>query len=200
MGQGSCKPTVKVDQAHSRDEDMLDLKLKRDVLVRQRNKLQANLAELLNKILEISKVSNQALALRLLRQRKLHQSLLDQSEDALDQIESLITTLEAAYVHADVIRALSTSNEALKRIQSEFSIHAVEEIMLEAEELRDTQRDISSAVRMTELSSEDASLLLELDSLLRSQDVTKILTNLPPVPTTAVTPEPVVPRLALHAS
>ena len=189
MGQvfGVCRPLPKGKEIQNRDEDMLDLKLKRDLLVRQKIKLDTNIQEITIKILEVAKVNRQDLAIRLLRKRKHHTSLLDQAEDALLQVESLISSVEAAYIQADVIRALANSNEALKRVQSEFSIQEVEDIMLDAEELRENQQQLSEAIRFTERSGEEQMLLDELDQLMHANQVA--LPDLPAVPQSAPVPK-----------
>ena len=195
---GVCGPLRKGQQIQSRDEDMLDLKLKRDLLVRQKLKLDTNIQELTCKVLEVAKLNRKDLAIRILRKKKHHESLLNQAEDALLQVETLISSVEAAYIQADVIRALAKSNDALKRVQSEFSVQEIDDIMIEAEELRENQQQLSEAIRSSAAAGEESVLLDELEKIMHADSLA--LPELPPVPMTTTQPILEFPKQAVPAS
>ena len=121
-------------------------------------------------------------ALRMLRRRNQNKQLLEDAESQMDHIAGMIQTIENAAVQADVVRTLALSTETLKRMNQEMSVDHVKEVMQEAEEAREAQKEIAGALASAPLS--EALIEEELEALM-AQAI-----SFPAVPTAALLLKP----------
>ncbi len=75
----------------------------------------------------------------LLKKKKYQEKLLEQSEQHLTKVESLISDLEFAQVEVEVLAGLKKGNDALKKLNALMQIDDVEKILSDAEEAQEYQ-------------------------------------------------------------
>lgn len=94
-------------------------------------------------------------ALLALRRKKYQESLLEQTDGQLEQLEKLTSSVEFALVQKDVLYSLQRGTEVLKIINAEMGgIEAVEKIVGDTEEARRQAQEISDALA-GQLSNQD---------------------------------------------
>ncbi|KAF5312918.1 hypothetical protein D9619_002989 [Psilocybe cf. subviscida] len=120
------------------DKAILDLKLQRDKLRQYQKKAREH---------AIAKAHIAAgrkdRALIALRQRKYQQSLMTKTDQQLENLEQLVSTIEFSLVEMSVLHGLKQGNEVLKEIHKEMNIESVEKLLDETAEARQYQQEIS---------------------------------------------------------
>ncbi|KDR85315.1 hypothetical protein GALMADRAFT_234109 [Galerina marginata CBS 339.88] len=177
------------------DRAILDLKLQRDKLKQYQKKIQA----VLDREQAIAKAQIAAgqkdRALIALRRRKYQQSLLTKTDDQLENLEQLVSTIEFSLVEVSVLHGLKQGNEVLKEIHKEMNIESVEKLLEETAEAREYQKEIGDMLSNTlTLDDEEAvqKELLALQEDLAVQDVAfPVVPSAEPIDTgTKVTSDP----------
>jgi charged multivesicular body protein 6 len=125
------------------DKAILDLKLQRDKLRQYQKKIQG----VLDREHAIAKAHIAAgrkdRALIALRQRKYQQSLMTKTDQQLENLEQLVSTIEFSLVEMSVLHGLKQGNEVLKEIHKEMNIESVEKLLDETAEARQYQQEIA---------------------------------------------------------
>lgn len=118
-------------------------------------------------------------ALLALKRRKHQADLIDQAENHLLQVNTLISSVEMASMQADVVKALESGNQALKTIQAEISVDYVSRLM---DENSDLQSEVSEIGKMlSSVETEDPALFEEYTKL-EAQVALDKASELPHVP------------------
>ena len=102
-------------------------------------------------------------ALLALKRRKHQADLIDNAENHLLQVNTLISNVEMASMQADVVKALESGKQALKTIQAEVSVDYVSRLM---DENSDLQSEVSEIRQMlSSVQTEDPGLFEEYQKL-----------------------------------
>ncbi|KAK4667401.1 Vacuolar protein sorting-associated protein 20 [Podospora pseudopauciseta] len=137
MGGNSSKITAQ-------DQAIYDLKLQRDRL----HQYQRRITLLTSRETEIARAllaqNNRPRALLALRRKKYQESLLAKTDQQLEQLEKLVSSVEFALIQKDVVFGLQQGTKVLKEIHAEMGgIDKVEKLMGETAEEVEYQREVS---------------------------------------------------------
>jgi charged multivesicular body protein 6 len=173
------------------DRAVLDLKVSRDRLTRYRTKINLDSEKLLTKA-KLYKAQNQTTtALNILKLRKLKVKEMDNINEQLLTIESMVTNIQTKEEEKEVLTALRTGKNALQKLHEENTLEDVVQLMEDVEEQNEVERQVNDILNQTgeELSEfEEEELELELQALMGGT-VTEPVTEpeekleLPTVPT-----------------
>ncbi|KAI3657861.1 hypothetical protein MP638_003179 [Amoeboaphelidium occidentale] len=160
------------------DRAILDLKIQRDKLKQLRNRLTVVLEKEHQAAVKYVKESQadpslKKLALLALRKKKYQQTLIDKTEEQLNNLETLTFNIENALVQKELLEGIKKGNAVLAKLNKECDIDRVENIMGQLKDEITYQREVEDL--MGELSKEDEDLVLaELDALVESEDIKKL--------------------------
>jgi len=188
------------------DKAILDLKLQRDNLKQYQKKIQG----VLDREHAIAKAQLAAgqkdRALIALRRRKYQNSLLTKTEEQLETLEHLVSTIEFSLVEVSVLHGLEQGNDVLKEIHKQMNVESVEKLLEETAEAREYQREMSEMLA-NNLTLEDEEAVQEELHAMQKDIMKEILPSLelPAVPTTQPiasveqVPTPIVDKVAVPA-
>ncbi|KAF9056490.1 Snf7 family [Panaeolus papilionaceus] len=138
MGSSQSLPKIT-----PQDRAILDLKLQRDKLKQYQKKIQGVL-DREQAIARAQLVAGEKdRALIALRRRKYQQGLLLKTDQQLENLEQLVSTIEFSLVEVSVLHGLKQGNEVLKEIHKEMNVESVEKLLEETAEAREYQKEIS---------------------------------------------------------
>lgn len=112
-----------------RDRAILDMKIQRDKLKQYQTQIQIVLARENDIAKRCLAQGDRRRALLALRQRKYQESLLGKTDEQLESLQQLTSSIEFALVQKDVVYGLRQGNKVLKQIHDEISLENVEKIM-----------------------------------------------------------------------
>ncbi|KAG8816297.1 Vacuolar protein sorting-associated protein 20 [Serendipita sp. 399] len=172
------------------------MKQQRDNLKRYRKRIQSVLDQETQLAKEALRAGNQEKARRALRKRKYQESLLQQTDGQLEQLEQLVASVEFALVEASVLLGLKRGNEVLAELHKEMDMDSVEKLMSETREAIEYQKEVDAMLSSTMNADEEEEVLNELmaiqDEIRASQEpvlpTLPTLPKLPEVPTKNPTP------------
>jgi hypothetical protein len=121
----------------------------------------------------------ESIALVALRRRKHYGDLLHQCEEHILTIDQLISNVEIAVLHSDLVRAVEKGTNALKAIQSELSLDYVARLLEENSVLQEGVAEVSDLMKV----SDDSDLLEEFHKIQEEINQDKI-SEVPSPPTT----------------
>lgn len=134
-------------------------------------------------------------ALLALRRKKYQQSLVDQTDAQLEQLEKLTANVEFSLVQKDVLFGLQRGTEVLKQINKEMGgLAAVERMMEDSAEARRQQEEISEALSGQLSNAEEDDVEDELEALEREVVGLKDDMKLPTAPQGSVLVEGDLPE------
>ena len=166
MGALFAKPK-KTSRITDTDRSILTLKLQKDQLTIVRNKLtlQHDAADVSVRqyvacseyIVSIRLLfdKKQSLALIALKHKKHQFQLLCQAEEYLLQVNQIISNVEMASVHNDVVKALAAGKCALASIQSEIDVDYVSKLLEDNAELTSQVDDVTSLLANVKVDDEE---------------------------------------------
>ncbi|TEB39029.1 hypothetical protein FA13DRAFT_1619650 [Coprinellus micaceus] len=160
MGGNQSTPKIT-----AQDRAILDLKLQRDKLRQYQKKVQGVLDReeaIARQHLEAGRKDRALIALR---QRKYQQSLLQKTDGQLENLESLVFTIEFSLVEVSVLHGLKQGNEVLKEIHREMNVESVEKLLDETAEARAYQNEISDMLANNLTLDEEDAVQEELKQL-----------------------------------
>ncbi|GBE77869.1 Vacuolar protein sorting-associated protein [Sparassis crispa] len=192
MGTSQSLPKIT-----AQDKAILDLKLQRDKVRQYQKKIQA----VLEREYEIAKqhlaAGNKDRALFALRKRKYQETLLLKTDGQLENLESLVSTIEFSLIQVSVLHGLQQGNEVLKKIHEEMNVETVEKLLEETQEAREYQREIDEMLANNLTVEDEEAVQTELRELQREAiGKPDMLPELPSAPTA----EPVAAPPAEEAS
>lgn len=127
----------------AQDRAILDLKLQRDKL----RQYQKTVLYVLDREHTIARThlnnGNKDRAMIALRRRKYQEGLLVKTDQQLETLEQLVSTIEFSLVEVSVLHGLKQGNEVLKEIHKEMNLETVEKLLEETQEAREYQREVS---------------------------------------------------------
>ncbi|KAK4202526.1 Snf7 family [Triangularia verruculosa] len=137
MGGNSSKITAQ-------DQAIYDLKLQRDRL----HQYQRRITHLTSRETAIARTllsqNDKPRALLALRRKKYQESLLAKTDQQLEQLEKLVSSVEFALIQKDVVFGLQQGTKVLKEIHAEMGgIDKVEKLMGETAEEIEYQKEVS---------------------------------------------------------
>lgn len=160
----------------------------------QRDKLhqyQKRITVITNRETEIAKEclarGDKAKALLALRRKKYQESLLSKTDQQLEQLEKLTSSVEFALVQKDVVFGLQQGTTVLNQIHKEMGgLEGVEKMMADNEEARRYQQEISDALAGQMSNEDEDEVEDELEAMEREMNGIEAL---PDVPTTELEKE-----------
>ncbi|KAI0080282.1 hypothetical protein K474DRAFT_1615795 [Panus rudis PR-1116 ss-1] len=162
MGSGQSVPKIT-----KQDRAILDLKLQRDKVKQYQKKIQG----VLEREHEIAKqhlaAGQKDRALFALRKRKYQESLLLKTDQQLENLEQLVSTIEFSLVEVSVLHGLQQGNEVLKEIHKELNVEKVEKLLEETAEAREYQREIEEMLANNLSVEDEEAVQAELNALQR---------------------------------
>ncbi|KAK0747520.1 Snf7 family [Apiosordaria backusii] len=140
MGTSSSKITPQ-------DQAIYDLKLQRDRL----HQYQRRITHLTTRETDIARSllakGDKPRALLALRRKKYQESLLAKTDQQLEQLEKLVSSVEFALIQKDVVFGLQQGTKVLKEIHAEMGgIDKVEKLMGETQEEIEYQKEVSEVL------------------------------------------------------
>ena len=177
---GACLPVPAAEESKAAasldiDRVVLDLKLQRDQLTRERARLVLMHKDCRAQALLLKQSGDTRRALLVLRKAQLVDAQVTKLDDCLIQVEQLALNIESQTTTNAVLSVLSSSNDALKQIQAHYTPAFVDDLMADVTEAREHHLEVSAALAGGAPVVDDALLELEFAQLL---DV-----KLPAVPT-----------------
>ena len=188
MGGSSSKPSKPITpQITPIDRAILDLKVSRDKLQRYRVRLDADTQSLTAKAKDAKAKKRTKMALGLLQLRKAKINQVDQVNEQLITIHTMISTIQNKEEEAQVLEALKAGKGALAKMHQENSIESVLKLMDEVEEENEVERQINDVLigmGETLMEGDEEELEHELEALMKNAEVVtdKIETSLPVAP------------------
>lgn len=165
MGNSSSKG-IKVT---SQDKAILDLKLQRDKLKQYKKKIQVVLDSEVQLAKDALKKGDKGRALLALRKKKYQQGLLSKTDEQLETLENLTSSIEFALVQKDVVYGLEQGNKVLKEINQEISLDRVEKLRDETEEGIAYQEEVSQMLMSNISNADEEDVQAELEALEREE-------------------------------
>ncbi|CAH8532082.1 unnamed protein product [Schistosoma turkestanicum] len=159
------------------DKAVLNLKRQRDKLNQMTKKLDNQIENDLGLAKELVRQGKKERALLLLKKKKYLENLIHNTNNQLSNIEQLINDIEFAQIEVEVLNGLKCGNKALQDIQKVLSLDDAEQIMSEAHEAIEYQRDLNNIVSSGLSNNDYDEIELELTRLVEPEVI-----NLPSVP------------------
>jgi len=167
MGQArSSQPRIT-----TQDRAILDMKLQRDKLKQYQKKIE-HILKLEEDIAKQSLLANnKPKALVALRKKKFQENLLSKTDQQLETLQNLVSSVEFSLIEKDVLFGLNQGNQILKEIHQELSLENVERLMGETADSIAYQNEIDELLmsKMTNEEEEEVHKELELLQSLNQQ-------------------------------
>ncbi|KAI7697424.1 Charged multivesicular body protein 6 [Sarcoptes scabiei] len=164
----------------SMDKAVLQIKQQRDKVRKYQKRLTVQIQNEVEIIKKLSQQGNKK-ALLLLKKKKFTEKMLEKTDRELMTIENLIMDIEYKNVEQNVLKGIEVGNEALKQLNSLFSIDKIEALLEETEEGIQKQKEINELItgikEIDEIAMDDDELNEELENILDDQTI-----ELPEVP------------------
>lgn len=159
---GGSKKITRHDQA------VLDLKVQRDKLKQYQKRCESVMQRETEIAKQLLAAGKKPQALIALKKKKLQATYLERSQAQLDNVSTLIDSVEFAQIEIKVFDALKAGNVALGQLHEQIGgIDAVEDLLLDTEEAIARQNEIDEALgqSMATESIDEDEILAELDAL-----------------------------------
>ncbi|RWS17734.1 charged multivesicular body protein 6-A-like protein [Dinothrombium tinctorium] len=184
----SKKPENRVTE---QDKAILQLKQQRDKLKQYQKRVKEQLEKEKRLARELIQNNKKDKALLLLKKKKYMDTLLERTDQQLDNLEKMVSDIEFAQIEITVVKGLQKGNEALKQLHSIMSIEQIEDIMDETREGIEKQREIDNLIGTAFTEEEESELLNELEKMTAENEQE---TEFPEVPTHEPAKEKEKPR------
>ncbi|KAJ3293422.1 Vacuolar protein sorting-associated protein 20 [Rhizoclosmatium sp. JEL0117] len=194
MGTSSSQPKPPKVTAH--DRAILDLKVQRDKLKKYQKKLAQVAAQETEVAKHHLKNNDKKRALIALKKKKYQESLMEQTDMQLLNLEQMCETIEFTLIERDMLEGLKKGNAVLAEIHKEMNVDAVQQLMDDTADAIAYQNEIDELLgaKLNEGDMED--IEEELDALVAAEQFesmpqipvntlpsTNIALDLPDVPT-----------------
>ncbi|RWS23523.1 charged multivesicular body protein 6-like isoform X1 [Leptotrombidium deliense] len=181
---GKFKSSNKVNsKVTEQDKVILQLKQQRDKLKQYQKRIREQLDKEKDMARQLLKDNRKEFvkALLLLKKKKFMETLLDRTDNQLDNLEKMATDIEFAQIEVKVMEGLKSGNDSLKQLHSIMSIEQIESIMDETKESVEKQKEIDNLLSGAFTQEEESDLLEELEKMTAEESV-PISDKLPEVP------------------
>ncbi|KAI3386243.1 hypothetical protein SNEBB_002609 [Seison nebaliae] len=119
-------------------------------------------------------------ALLLLKKKKRQETLLDRTDNQLQQLENLVHDIEFSRIQVDVVKRLREGADALKHLNSLFDLDDVHDILATTSEAKEYEEELNQIMHIEPMSSdEEMEIQREYEKLI---DETETIDQLPAVP------------------
>jgi charged multivesicular body protein 6 len=190
MGGFSSKPTSsasksKVGEISAIDRAVLDLKNARDRLQRYRKKLELDDEKLLLQAKKAKETGKNEKALGILRLRKYKKAQAAACEDQLLNVMQMVETIDSKQNEAQVLSALASGKDTLKKMHEETTVEDVLELMDSVAEEIAVEQEINEilqnvpALSLADEEAVEAELQALQDELTATVDATPSLPSAP---------------------
>ncbi|CAH7681064.1 Snf7 family [Phakopsora pachyrhizi] len=150
----------------SQDRAILDMKLQRDRL----KQYQRRVIQILT--LREQQIAREALnrgertrAVSALRRKKYQENLLLKTDQQLESLQNLVSSVEFSLIEKDVLYGLSEGNRVLKEIHKEMDVESVEKLMSDTADGIAYQKEIDEMLMSRMTSEEEEEVQRELEIL-----------------------------------
>jgi len=174
-----------VPKITAQDRAILDLKLQRDKLKQYQKKIQV----ILDREHTIAKdqiaAGQKDRALIALRRRKYQQSLLTKTDEQIENLEQLVSTIEFSLIEVSMLHGLKLGNDILKEIHKEMNVESVEKLLEETAEAREYQKEVGDMLSNNLSLDEEEAVqkeLLELQQDIATESKVPLDIELPSIP------------------
>jgi len=174
-----------VPKITAQDRAILDLKLQRDKLKQYQKKIQV----ILDREHTIAKdqiaAGQKDRALIALRRRKYQQSLLTKTDEQMENLEQLVSTIEFSLIEVSMLHGLQQGNDILKEIHKEMNVESVEKLLEETAEAREYQKEVGDMLSNNLSLDEEEAVqkeLLELQQDIATESKVPLDIELPSIP------------------
>jgi len=174
-----------VPKITAQDRAILDLKLQRDKLKQYQKKIQV----ILDREHTIAKdqiaAGQKDRALIALRRRKYQQSLLTKTDEQMENLEQLVSTIEFSLIEVSILHGLKQGNDILKEIHKEMNVESVERLLEETAEAREYQKEVGDMLSNNLSLDEEEAVqkeLLELQQDIATELKAPLDMELPSIP------------------
>jgi len=165
---------------------ILDLKLQRDRIRQYQIKIQNVLDGEQDAAKACLRAGQKDRALLALRRRKYQETLLLKTDEQLENLEGLVSTIEFSLVEMSVLHGLQQGNAVLADIHKEMNIESVEKLLGETQEAIAYQQEINDMLANSMTADDEDAVLKELAQMqaeeLRAQQPPEPAVVLPSVP------------------
>ena len=163
---GNQKPVLEVDRA------VLQLKMMRDKLTQYQRRMEDTLAFEKESASRMLQEGHRDRAILLLKRRKFQQKLLQDSLFKLENLSTMVSTLEQTHMDAEVLRCMEDGTTTLKHLQSQLGLDRAQEIMSNAMDAIALEEEISTVLGQSASSLfSEAELDAELAALTQAVEV-----------------------------
>jgi len=174
-----------VPKITAQDRAILDLKLQRDKLKQYQKKIQV----ILDREHTIAKgqiaAGQKDRALIALRRRKYQQSLLTKTDEQMENLEQLVSTIEFSLIEVSILHGLKQGNDILKEIHKEMNVESVEKLLEETAEAREYQKEVGDMLSNSLSLDEEEAVqkeLLEMQQDIATESKVPLDIELPSIP------------------
>eukprot|EP00287_Rhodomonas_sp_CCMP768_P012891 CAMPEP_0196726882 /NCGR_PEP_ID=MMETSP1091-20130531/8005_1 /TAXON_ID=302021 /ORGANISM="Rhodomonas sp., Strain CCMP768" /LENGTH=228 /DNA_ID=CAMNT_0042069375 /DNA_START=146 /DNA_END=832 /DNA_ORIENTATION=- len=161
----SKKDKKKKDQVSDADKAVLELKVQRDNLHKHKRKVEAVMAREKEIAAALLKEGKKEKALLALKKRKMQGKLIEKTDEQMLRMEEMVSGVEAAQREKMVFEAMRVGTDALKEMQKETSLEAVEQLMQDTQEAMDYQKEVEALLAGQITDVDEAAMESELDAM-----------------------------------
>jgi len=164
------------------DRAVLELKVQRDKLKQYSTRINAAIDRETEIARELLKQGKKKQAVLALKKKKYQEGLLQKSEGQLENIQTMVDSIEFAIVEKKVFESLRLGNTVLQDIHKEIGgVDAVEDLMEDTREAIQNQNDMEEALAGKLTPEDEEELERELD-LLEKETAPSSSVSLPDAP------------------
>eukprot|EP00300_Choanocystis_sp_HF-7_P030318 c39130_g1_i1.p1 GENE.c39130_g1_i1~~c39130_g1_i1.p1 ORF type:complete len:239 (+),score=44.57 c39130_g1_i1:89-805(+) len=134
------------NELSDKDRAKLELKTQRDKLKKYRAKTLQMIERQTEMAKQLALEGHRDRALLCLKRKRYQQTMLDNAEGMMNNLEEMIDQVEAAAFQAEVFQALKQGTETLKAINAQMDLDEIENLMLDTREAVEYQQRVSEAI------------------------------------------------------
>ncbi|OQR99334.1 hydroxymethylglutaryl-CoA lyase, mitochondrial precursor [Thraustotheca clavata] len=169
------------NQVSDKDKAVLELKASRDRLKKYQKQLEKDSEALQNKARELIANKHKDRALLCLKMRKFKLQQLEQADNHLMNVHTMIDSVEWESQQLQIFQGLKAGNAVLDAIHKEMTVEAVEDLMLETQEAQ-AHADEISRILGGALSTQDEDAVLAELAEIEAAEAAELETQLPIAP------------------
>jgi charged multivesicular body protein 6 len=159
-----AKPAAAQFTAH--DKAVMEVKVMRDRLYKQRKKMTGETAKLTDSAKELLKSGKRDRAALMLKMRRFREAELERVERQIANLENMVQDLERADIQAKMFESLKSGTAALKSLQALMPLEDVEKLMEENEEAVQYSNELSEMLARSMNPSDEVQAQGDLEAML----------------------------------